>query len=64
MEQTLKLTMSGVTELKKEEMQQTNGGWVRIFYTYIIMLAKEAVTEGLEKCIEDFKEGFEEGYNN
>ncbi len=56
--------MLGVTELSKEEMQQTNGGWTRIFYTYIIMLAKEAVTEGLEKCFEDFKEGFEEGYNN
>lgn len=56
--------MLGVTELGKEETQQTNGGWVRIFYTYLIMLAKEAVTEGIDKCIEDFKEGFEEGYNN
>jgi len=60
----LNLTMLGVTELGKEEAQQTNGGWVRIFYTYLIMLAKEAVTEGIDKCIEDFKEGFEEGYNN
>ncbi|HNX65904.1 MAG TPA: hypothetical protein PKH02_03425 [Bacteroidales bacterium] len=64
MRKTVNLTMLGVTELSKEEMQQTNGGWTRIFYTYIIMLAKEAVTEGLEKCFEDFKEGFEEGYNN
>lgn len=64
MGQALNLTMSGITELSKEEMQQTNGGWTRILYTYLIMLAKEAVTEGLEKCIEDFKEGFEEGYNN
>ena len=64
MEQTLNLTLLGVTELGKEESQQTNGGWIRIFYTYLIMLAKEAVTEGIDKCIEDFKEGFEEGYNN
>jgi len=56
--------MLGVTELGKEETLQTNGGWIRIFYTYLIMLAKEAVTEGLEKCIDDFQEGFEEGYNN
>ena len=34
------------------------------FYSYLIMLAKEAVTEGIDKCIEDFIEGFEEGYNN
>jgi len=64
MGKTLNLTMLGVTELSKEETQQTNGGWIRIFYTYLIMLAKEAVTEGIDKCIEDFKEGFEEGYNN
>ncbi len=64
MEETLKFTMLGITELSKEEMQQTNGGWIRIFYTYLIMLAKEAVTEGIDKCIEDFMEGFEEGYNN
>jgi hypothetical protein len=64
MEKTLNFALPGVSELSREEMQQTNGGWVRIFYTYIVMLAKEAVTEGLDKCIEDFKEGFEEGYNN
>jgi len=64
MGKTLNLTMPGVTDLGKEEMRQTDGGWIRIFYTYVIMLAKEAVTEGLDKCIEDFKEGFEEGYNN
>jgi hypothetical protein len=64
MEKTLNLTMLGVTELGKEETQQTNGGWVRIFYTYLVMLAKEAVTEGIDKCIEDFNEGFEEVYNN
>jgi hypothetical protein len=64
MERTFNLTTLGVTELRKEEMQQTNGGWIRIFYSYIILLAKEAVTEGIDKCIEDFKEGFEDGYNN
>ena len=56
--------MLGVTELGMEETQQTNGGWVRIFYTYLVMLAKEAVTEGLDKCLEDFNEGFEEVYKN
>ncbi len=64
MEKALNLTLPGMTELGYEEMQQTNGGWIRIFYAYLVMLAKEAVTEGLDKCIEDFKEGFEEGYNN
>ncbi len=56
--------MLGVTELGMEESQQTNGGWIRIFYSYLVLLAKEAVTEGIDKCIEDFKEGFNEGYNN
>ncbi|MDZ7635667.1 MAG: hypothetical protein U5L72_15040 [Bacteroidales bacterium] len=64
MGKTLNLTMLGVTELGMEEAQQTNGGWVRILYTYLIMLAKEAVTEGIDKCIEDFNEGFEEVYKN
>lgn len=64
MGKTLNLTLLGVTELSKDEKQQTNGGWIRIFYAYLVMLAKEAVTEGLDQCIEDFKEGFEEGYNN
>ena len=64
MEPTLNLAMLGVTELGKEEIRQTNGGWVRIFYTYLVMLAKEAVTEGLDKCLEDFNEGFEEVYKN
>ena len=56
--------MLGVTELGMEETQQINGGWARILTAYLIMLAKEAVFEGLDKCIEDFIEGFEEGYNN
>jgi len=64
MGKTLNLTMLGVTELGREETQQTNGGWMRIFYAYIVLLAKEAVTEGIDKCAEDFKEGFNEGYNN
>lgn len=64
MGKTLNLTLLGVTELSKDEKQQANGGWIRIFYAYLVMLAKEAVTEGLDQCIEDFKEGFEEGYNN
>ncbi len=64
MGKTVNLTLLGVTELGKEEMQQTNGGWIRIFYVYVVTLAKEAVTEGLEKCFEDLKEGFEEGYKN
>ncbi|MHC1733621.1 MAG: hypothetical protein AB9888_16515 [Bacteroidales bacterium] len=64
MEETVSLTMPGVTELGEEEMQQTDGGWIRIIYTYLIMLAKEAVTEGIDQCIEDFKKGFDEGYNN
>jgi len=64
MGKTLNLTLLGVTELSKDETQQTNGGWIRIFYAYLVMLAKEAVTEGIDQCIEDFKEGFEEGYNN
>ncbi len=64
MKKTISLTPLGVTELSKEESQQTNGGWIRLFYTYIIMLAKEAVTEGIDKCYEDFKEGFEESYNH
>jgi hypothetical protein len=64
MEKTLNLTMLGVTELDREETQQINGGWMRIFYSYLVLLAKEAVTEGIDKCIEDFKEGFKEGYNN
>ncbi len=64
MEEKLNLTMLGVTELGMEETQQINGGWTRILTAYLIMLAKEAVTEGLDKCIEDFIEGFEEGYNN
>jgi hypothetical protein len=63
MNKTLNLTMLGVTELGKEETKQTNGGWVRIFYTYLIMLAKEAVTEGIDKCLKDFEEGFEESFN-
>ncbi len=54
--------MLGVTELGMEETQQINGGWTRIFTAYLIMLAKEAVTEGLDKCIEDFMEGVEEVY--
>ena len=58
------LSMLGVKELGMEETQQINGGWTRILVAYLIMLAKEAVTEGLEKCIDDFQEGFEEGYNN
>jgi len=64
MGKTLNLTLLGVTELSKDETQQTNGGWMRIVYAYLVMLAKEAVTEGIDQCIEDFKEGFEEGYNN
>lgn len=64
MEKTIDLTPLGVKELCKEETQQTNGGWMRIFYTYVILLAKEAVTEGIDKCLEDFKEGFEETYNH
>jgi len=60
----LNLTMLGVTELGMEETQQINGGWTRIFSAYLIMLAKEAVTEGLDKCIEDFMEGFEEVYKD
>lgn len=64
MEKTVNLILPGVKELDQEEMQQIQGGWTRIFYAYLIMLAKEAVTEGLEKCFEDFKEGYEEGYNN
>jgi len=64
MEKTMNLTKLGVTELGMEETQQTNGGWLRIFYSYLVLLAKEAVTEGIDKCIEDFKEGFNEGYNN
>jgi len=60
----MNLTKLGVTELGMEETQQTNGGWLRIFYSYLVLLAKEAVTEGIDKCIEDFKEGFNEGYNN
>jgi len=64
MGEKLNLTMLGVTELGMEETQQINGGWTRILVAYLIMLAKEAVTEGLEKCIDDFQEGFEEGYNN
>jgi len=63
MGKTLNLTMLGVTELGREETQQTNGGWMRIFYSYLVLLAKEAVTEGIDKCAEDFKEGFEEIYN-
>jgi len=64
MEKKTNSTMLGVTELGMEETQQINGGWARILTAYLIMLAKEAVFEGLDKCIEDFIEGFEEGYNN
>lgn len=64
MEKTFNLTELGVIELGKEEMRQTNGGWIRIFYSYLVLLAKEAVTEGIEQCFEDFKEGFDDGYNN
>ena len=64
MEKTLNLTVPGVTELGKEEMQQTNGGWMRLVCAYLAALAKEAIFEGIDKCVEDFKEGFEEGYKN
>ena len=64
MEKPVKFATSGITELGKEELHETNGGWIRILTFYLAALALEAVTEGLDKCIEDFKEGFEEGYNN
>ncbi len=63
MEKSLNLTVPGVTELGKEEMQQTNGGWMRIVYFYLATLAKELVFEGIDKCIEDFGKGYEEGHN-
>ena len=64
MEKSLNLTVPGVTELGKEEMRQTNGGWMRLVYYYLAALAAEVITEGMDKCIEDFKEGFDKGYNN
>ena len=64
MEKALNLTLPGVTELGYEEMLETNGGWIRIVYFYLASLALEAVTDGIDKCVEDFMEGFDKTYNN
>lgn len=64
MEKTTDLKMPGGFEMGKEELLQIDGGWMRLVYAHLAALAAEAVYEGIDQCIKDFKEGFKEGYNN
>lgn len=64
MEKTLDLKTPRIVELGKKELLQTNGGWVRLGFAYLAALASELVYEGIDQCIEDFKEGFNETYNH
>ena len=64
METPLNLKLPGVIEMGKTEMQQTNGGWIRLVCIYLANLAAELVYEGIDKCVEDLKDGFNTGYNN
>jgi hypothetical protein len=64
MEKTIDLKKPGMVELGKKELQQTNGGWMRLVFFHLATLATEALYEGTGKCLKDFKEGFDEGYKN
>ena len=46
-------------ELDYKELREINGGWIRLLCWLAGGLAYEMVTEGIEQCINDFKEGFE-----
>ncbi len=64
MEQTLDLKMLGIVELNKEELIYTSGGWRRLVLAHLAALAAEAVYEGIDKCLADFAEGFNETYDH
>lgn len=64
MKRTIDLNKPGIIEPGKEELLQTNGGWMRLAYAHLAALAAEATYDGIGQCLKDFKEGFTEGYKN
>lgn len=54
----------GVVSLDNKEMRETDGGYIRLLYAYLGAMAGEAVFDGLDQCLEDFKEGYNETRNN
>ena len=60
----LDLNKYGVQEMNAVEMRETDGGWVRIATFVLWALAWELVTEGIDKCVADFKAGYNSTQNN
>lgn len=46
-------------ELDLKELQNVNGGWIRLAEFFLLPLVYELVTEGFAKCAADFHEGFQ-----
>lgn len=49
-------------ELKNDEMKSINGGFWWIPEMIFAGMVKELITEGFEKCIKDFEEGYNSAY--
>lgn len=49
-------------ELETDEMKAIDGGFWWIPEIIFAGLVKELITEGFEKCINDFKEGYDSAY--
>ena len=62
----LDLNAYGVQEMNTAEMQEENGGSVIVDWLvggFLFSLAGELILEGADKCLEDFKKGYNEVRN-
>ncbi|MEW5846825.1 MAG: hypothetical protein AB1777_11275 [Bacteroidota bacterium] len=55
----MELEKFGVVEMTSKEKSEETGGWMRLVGVFVGGLVYELVTEGYQKCLDDFNAGFQ-----